>query len=363
MPRPCMSPSAGVPPSRYISAMHFDGRRTMLGTLAVVVAASLFGILGPVSRLAGDRAGVETIAFVTWRSLLGAVVVGALVAARTIRGQRLVGIRAMPARARGSLLVAVASGVILNLAVFFAFSRITVALALLGFYTYPALVTLAVVIIERRRPDRIQLAALGMATAGMAIVVLGGVDPGSGLTFDPLGLVLALVAAVAQTVYVLVSRGYGAVPIDEASFVVLGGGFLGFLAIALVTGSGAAVVSPLSNPVAWPYLVAGGVLGAGIPTTLFLLGLRWIGGVRAGILALLEPVVGALLAVVLLNESLRPIQLLGGVLVLGAAFLLQRTPSQQGPSAGPGSEPGPALPNPSGETLVGDSGARPAPLV
>jgi drug/metabolite transporter, DME family len=344
--------------------MQIEGRRAMLGTLAVVVAASLFGILGPVSRLAGDRAGVETIAFVTWRALLGAVVVGCLLAVRTSRGQSLVGVRAMSVRARASLLVAVVSGVILNLAVFVAFARITVALALLGFYTYPALVTLAVVLIERRRPDRIQLSALGMATLGMAIVVLGGVDAATGLTFDLLGLVLALVAAVAQTVYVLVSRhGYAAVPIDQASFVLLAGGALGFLLIALLTGTGPAIVSPLSNPTAWPYLVAGGVLGAGIPTTLFLLGIRWIGGVRSGILALLEPVVGALLAAIVLNESLRPIQLLGGALVLAAAFLLQRTPPQPGPRAGPGSDARPALARPLGETSGEAPVTQPAPLV
>jgi drug/metabolite transporter, DME family len=344
--------------------MQIEGRRAMLGTLSVVIAASLFGILGPVSRLAGDRAGVETIAFVTWRALLGAVVVGCLLAVRRSRGQPLVGIRAMSVRARASLLVAVVSGVILNLAVFVAFARITVALALLGFYTYPALVTLAVVLIERRRPDRIQLAALGMATLGMAIVVLGGVDPAAGLTFDLLGLVLALVAAVVQAVYVLVSRhGFAAVPIDQASFVVLAGGAIGFLGIALLTGTGAAIVSPLSNPIAWPYLVAGGVLGAGIPTTLFLLGIRWIGGVRSGILALLEPVVGALLAAVLLNESLRPVQLLGGALVLAAAFLLQRAPSQPGPQAGPGTYAQPALATPPGEASAEAPGAQPAPLV
>jgi drug/metabolite transporter (DMT)-like permease len=343
--------------------MQLDGRRTMLGTLAVVVAASLFGILGPVSRLAADRAGVETIAFVSWRSLLGAVVVGCLLAVRTLRGRPLVGIRAMSVRARSSLLVAVASGVILNLAVFVAFSRITVALALLGFYTYPALVTLAVALTERRRPHGVQLAALGMATLGMAIVVLGGLDPARGLTFDLLGLGLALLAAVAQAVYVLVSRGYATVPIDQASFVVLAGGCLGFLAIALMTGSGAAVVSPLSNPVAWPYLLAGGVLGAGIPTTLFLLGIRWIGGVRSGILALLEPVVGVLLAAVLLNESLRPIQLLGGALVLGAAVLLQRASSKPGPGVDPGSDARPVLRRPLVEPPPEDSGTQPAPLV
>lgn len=336
----------------------------MLGTLAILAAASMFGMLGPVSRLAGDRAGVETIAFVTWRSLLGAVVVGGLLAVRAARGRRLVGIRAMSVRARASLLVAIASGVILNLAIFVAFTRITVALALLGFYTYPALVTLAVVVIERRRPDRVQLVALAMATVGMAIVVLGGVDSATGLTFDLLGLGLALLAAVGQAIYVLVSRhGYAAVPVDQASFVVLGGGFVAFLAIALLTGGGPAIVAPLSNPTAWPYLIVGGVFGAGIPTTLYLLGIRWIGGVRSGILALVEPVVGALLAALLLNEILRPIQLVGGALVLAAAFLLQRAPSQPGGAAEPVPGPRPAVTGLPGEPPAGDSGVEPAPLV
>lgn len=344
--------------------MQLDGRRNTLGTLAVVVAAAMFGMLGPLSRLAGERAGVETIGFVTWRALLGAVVVGCLLVVRSLRGRPLLGIRAMSIRARVSLLAATASGVILNLAIFVAFGRITIALALLGFYTYPALVTLAVVVIERRRPDRVQLAALAMATAGMAIVVLGGVDPATGLTFDLLGLILALVAAIAQTVYVLVSRhGFAAVPIDQASFIVLAGGSLGFLAIALLTNGGGAVVGPLANPVAWPYLVAGGVFGAGIPSTLFLLGIRWIGGVRAGILALLEPVVGALLAVIILGEILRPIQVLGGALVLAAAFLLQRAPAPPSRTAGPGTAVGTDPGGTPGDGLTGRSGVEPAPLV
>lgn len=343
--------------------MPLDQRRMVLGTLAVVVAACMFGILGPVSRLASDRAGVETVAFVTWRALLGAVVVGCLVAIRTMRGRPLLGIGSIPVRAWASLLAAVACGVVLNLAVFIAFTRITVALALLGFYTYPAMVTVAVIVIERRRPDRVQLAALAMATVGMAIVVLGGVDPAVGLTFDLLGLGLALVAAVAQTGFVLVSRhGFATVPIDQASFVVLGGSFLGFLAIALLTGAGPAVAGPLSNPIAWPYVVLGGVLGAGIPTTLFLLGIRWIGGVRAGILALLEPVVGALLAALLLGESLREIQLVGGALVLGAAFLLQRAPGRSGPESEPAVDPPPILTGAPGQPSNVGSGVGPAPL-
>jgi drug/metabolite transporter (DMT)-like permease len=299
-------------------------RHVVLGTLAVVVAASLFGMLGSVSRLADERAGVGTIVFVTWRSFLGAAVVGGLIAVRVARGRPLVGPFGLPARARVSLAIAALAGIVLNLAIFVAFGRITIALALLGFYIYPALVTGAAIALERRRPDRFELLALGMALVGMAVVVLGGIDPAVGLTFDPVGLGLALLAAVAQAVFVLVSRhGFAEVPTDEASFSVLFGGFVGFLAVAFVTGNLGALGAPLGGAVAWPYLIAGGVFGAGIPTTLFLVGIRSIGGVRAGILALFEPVVGAGLAALLLGQTLRPVQLVGGALVLAAAAVLQ----------------------------------------
>lgn len=277
------------------------------------------------SRLAEENTGISTVGFVTWRALLGALVVGAVIGLRATRGRPVVGPGVLQWRGRASLAVVTLAGIVLNLAIFSAFLRVTIALALLVFYTYPALVTLVVVAIERRRPDRVQLTALAMATLGMAIVVVGGIDPATGLTFDLGGLVLAFIAATMQAVFILVSRrGYSALPTDEASFVVLAGGCLGFVAVALATGQVDALGQPFADPTGWPYLVVAGVLGAGIPTTLYMLGIRWIGGVRTGILALLEPVVGTLLAAVFLAEALRPVQVGGGLLVLVAAILLQR---------------------------------------
>lgn len=335
--------------------MPVDRRRFALGSLAVAVAATLFGTLGPLSLLANERAGVATIAFVTWRALFGSIVVALLVAVLTVRGRAFVPLGVVSHRARLALLAATVSGIVLNLAIFAAFGRIAVALALLAFYTYPALVTAAVAILERRRPDRIQIGALGLALLGMALVVLGGFDPAAGLSFDVVGLLLAFVAALSQTVFVLVSRhGYAEVPVDEASLTVLAGGFVGFLGVAVVTGQLAAVTAPIGDPAAWPYLLAGGVLGAGIPTTLYLVGVRAIGGVRTGILALIEPVVGALLAAALLDETLRPVQFVGGAMVLGAAVLLQRSPRSVGTGGSSGGV----------RTEIGDEpGLEAAPLI
>jgi drug/metabolite transporter (DMT)-like permease len=56
---------------------------------------------------------------------------------------------------------------------------------------------------------------------------------------------------------------------------------------------------------------------------LFLTAIRKIGGTRTGILMLLEPVVGVVLAGLLLGEQMGPIQAVGGVLVLAGALVLQ----------------------------------------
>jgi drug/metabolite transporter (DMT)-like permease len=56
----------------------------------------------------------------------------------------------------------------------------------------------------------------------------------------------------------------------------------------------------------------------------FLAGLTRIGPTDAATLSTLEPAMTALLAVVLLGESLAPVQILGGVLIVSAALIVAR---------------------------------------
>jgi drug/metabolite transporter (DMT)-like permease len=276
------------------------------------------------------------LGFATWRALFGAILLAVVVATTSRRGRSLVSLRKLPRRALGALALAAASGVILNLAVFIAFGRITVALALLAFYTYPALVAVVAIAIERRRPDRIELVALGLALGGMTLVVLGQLDPVAGLVVDALGLGLALLASVAQTVYITSSRGYSAIPTEQVATILLWVAVFAFVLIATATGSLDAVGEPLRNPAVWPYLLFGGLLGAGLPSLLFLVAIRLIGPIRTGILAMLEPVTGTILAALILGETLGPIQVLGGFLVIAAGVLLQRIP---GPPDAPPTHP------------------------
>src|SRR4051812_24375894 len=176
------------------------------GVLTVLFAASLFGTLGVLSRTAYSQ-GLAPFAFVAWRAGVGAI--GLWAAILLVRGRgTLLPWSAMSGRVRRAFGLAMLFGAGLNLAIFFAFSRTTIALALLGFYTYPAIVAAASIALGRERLDAGRLLALVLALVGMAFVVLGGIaagsaagGPGSAFAIDPVGLGAALVAAACQAAF------------------------------------------------------------------------------------------------------------------------------------------------------------------
>ena len=308
-----------------MATMPTPARPPIVGVLIVLTAASLFGTLGPLSRFAYD-AGMEPLAFVGWRGAIGLLATAGFVWWRIAhRGRRLTRLADLDGRARASLAVAAVMGFTLNLCMFIAFDRITVALALLGFYTYPVMVAIGNVALGREPLDRSRVVALCLAVAGMLAVVASQLDPSTGITFDFLGVGLALGAACSQAVFVILSRsGYRAVPADQAMAVVLAVTVVSSIALAIVMGASSTLVRPLDDPSVLPLLLFTGLFAAAIPSMLFLTGIRLIGGTTTGILMLFEPVVGVVLAAWLLAEGLAPIQVGGGMAILAAALILQR---------------------------------------
>jgi drug/metabolite transporter (DMT)-like permease len=317
------------------------GRSTALtGFAIVVIAASLFGTLGPLSRFAYD-AGMEPLAFVGWRAFIGLIATAAVVAWRVRRGDEvLVRWAALPARERLLLGIAALTGFTLNFAMFIAFDLVTIALALLAFYTFPAMVAVAAVALGREQLDRPKAVALVLALAGMVAVVAGQLDPEAGIEFNWLGVALALSAAVSQAVFVTISRdGYRSVPTDQAMTVIMLTTVVCAMIIAVATGAAGTLAYPLTEPSILPLVLFTGIFAAAVPSLLFLTGIRLIGGLRAGILMLIEPVVGVALAALLLEEGLQPIQLLGGAAILAAAILVQRSARDE-PEIEPAATPG-----------------------
>jgi drug/metabolite transporter (DMT)-like permease len=201
---------------------------------------------------------------------------------------------------------------------------VPIALALMLFYTYPAGVALADILLGRERATPIRLGALAVSTGGVVLVLAGGLA-GNASPISPLGILLGLTASACQVVFVTTSRtNYRSVPAAAATLVILVTASVGAIALALVVGQADGLTAPFRDARAWVPVLLAGIAGAAMASMLFLTAIRRIGGTRTGALMLLEPVVGVFLAAVLLGEALSPIQALGAALVLGGALTLQR---------------------------------------
>jgi drug/metabolite transporter (DMT)-like permease len=292
-----------------------------LGAGLGAVAAICFGTLGPATRFADD-AGVGSLALVAWRAGLGATAMLVLLfLLRGLVGRQPHAIGDVPPRERAFVAAGGLANLVLNLAMFIAFVRIEIGLALLVFYSYPAAVAAASVLWFGDRLDGLRWSALGLSIVGLGLTLAGAGGLGE---LDALGIGLAFLAAFTQAFYVLAARhGFAGIPPIEAAATTMSLAAVGYLLIAIVTGQVAGLVAPLASTAALLPVLAAGLIGAAIPTLCFITGIRMLGAPRAAILATLEPVVGVALAAWLLNEQPQPIQLVGGFLILVAAVLLQ----------------------------------------
>ncbi|MET9953743.1 EamA family transporter [Streptomyces sp. NPDC006339] len=256
-------------------------------------------------------------------------------------------VRRKPALLAGFGLLAVAG---VQACYFASISRIPVGVALLIEYLAPALVLGWVRFVQRRPVTRAAALGVVLAVGGLACVV----QVWSGLSFDLLGLLLALGAACCQVGYFVLS--------DQGSADAEPADPLGVIAYGLLVG--ALVLTVVARPwgMDWSVLTGDAHLdGTAAPAWLLLAWvvliatvLAYVTGVVsvrrlspqvAGVVACLEAVIATVLAWVLLGEHLAAPQIIGGAVVLAGAFIAQSsTPKTTGeePVAGSAADGGPA---------------------
>jgi len=221
---------------------------------------------------------------------------------------------------------------------FGAVKRMDASTTSLLLYTYPAIVFIAALALRRERADRRRLAALALAIAGTALVLLGGGGSGS---FETVGVVMALGAAVAYSTYILVADSVVPKldPFLLSALIATGGAATFWLAGVL---DGGLDVSLSAH--GWLDIAGIVLVSTILPVSAFLAGLKRVGPSTASILSCFEPVVTVSLAMALYGERLGPGQLAGGVLVLAAVILLQaKVRSDDASAHAPGPAPARAI--------------------
>ncbi len=273
---------------------------------------------------------MEALPFVAWRGLVATtsmLVVGVLLGSRVGGTARYPQLSVLSRDRRIALIVAALAGAVLNIATFAAFLLTSVAIALMCFYTYPALVTLAAVPLYGERLTRIRIGALLLSSVGLMMVVLAPLAGAGGVTVNPLGVGLALLAALCQATFILISgRGWRPMPNLHVTTVVIAMAFALSVPLTILIGQAPDLLVPFQNPQAWVWILAGAITGAAIPTTAFITGIGLIGPSRAAILMTIEPLVGVTIAALFLGEQPSLIQIIGGIAVLIGAVTLQIAP-------------------------------------
>ncbi len=181
-------------------------------------------------------------------------------------------------------------------------------------YLYPIFVAILSAIFLHEKLTRVKIIALVIAFAGTLFTV----GPGGG---QITGILLALAAAMIYSIYIIVGTNVMKhVSAVQSSMVIFASAGAVYGVLTLINGA----TFPASND-GWSAILGITVIATIIPVVTFLAGLERIGPTNAAMLSTLEPVVTVLLAGWLFGETLLPIVLLGGGLILTAVVILTRS--------------------------------------
>jgi drug/metabolite transporter (DMT)-like permease len=285
------------------------------GYAMVVGAACCWGAMAILAKLLFRDRGVDPLVLVAIRAYLATVTVFAAVA--VLRPARL---RIEQRDLWPAAVIGVAGFAANNFLYFEALHLTSVATALLLQYQAPILVALYTVLVERQPLRGRIILAMALTLVGCALVVraydLEMLRP------NLLGVLAGLGTACTFAFYILASR---------AALRTLDAWTL--LAYAYFSASlfWSAVIPPwkildygFSRGV-WGAFLAIATLGTVLPFGLFISGLKFLPPTQAGIVSMLEPVVAATAAFMILGETLFPLQILGGGLVLAGVVMVQTT--------------------------------------
>ena len=298
-------------------------RQPAIGYAMALGAGTLFAINGTVSKVILES-GLSSLRLTEVRStgaLIGLFVIILATRPEALRTNR------------RELLYLAAFGVfgvaLVQLFYFLAIHRLQIGVSLLIQYLGPLIVAVIAHFVFKEHVRRRLWVAIALALVGLTLVV----NLWSGVSLDGLGVLFSLLSACTFAGYMLFAER-GLRRRDPISLLCYGFLFASlFWSIAQpwwsfpfdVPGKSVSLLGHLSDthlPV-WALLAWMIVLGTIVPFMLIVGSMRHISATRAGIVAMVEPVVASVVAYAWLNETLSTTQLIGGLVVLLAIILAQ----------------------------------------
>ena len=205
----------------------------------------------------------------------------------------------------------------------------TVSHASLMVGTMPVILAVGATLFAHERMDRTGWFALAVSTIGAALIALGAGEASArhaATHFGPpaptiAGDLLVVLSLVIALGWVLLNKRlmerHSAIVVS--AYGTASGTVMLLLCVPLIYG-----LPPIAHVSlkAWLALAASGILCTAATTLLWNWGMTQVPASQAGVLLNMEPLIGSLLGVFILHESLGPSARIGGILILAAALVI-----------------------------------------
>lgn len=284
--------------------------KKIYGILYVVMSATFFGIMPILAKVAySGGANTETTLFL--RFSFAAIILFIYLRFKKISIKL----------KKNQLIFVFALGIIgytmMSVLLFMAYNYMSVGIATMTLYIYPAIVTILSSVIYKERINAKKIICLSLCIIGIFIMI----DLGSA-SFSTIGVILSLLASLCYSWYVLGASSNHIKSIDSyvMSFYVSLSSALATFAIGLITNN--------LNFHIEAYGLVAIVMIAFISTVValmaFLQGVKIIGPSSAAIFGTLEPIVSLILGALILGEALAFKTMLGSFLIITSMVILAK---------------------------------------
>jgi drug/metabolite transporter (DMT)-like permease len=221
------------------------------------------------------------------------------------------------------IFVAALVGVQVQLLIQFAgLARTTVSHASLMIGATPVLLAAGSAMFVHERVTSGRWLALFASMVGAGLIAFGASSGEAGAQASLSGDLLVALSLVAAVVWILITQGLMKTgrysPVIASAYVITAGTLMLIVWVVVTEGLPPVHLSART----WACVVAMGVLATTVTTYLWNWGLARVPASQAGVFLNFEPVVGALLGVILLHDVLGSYSILGGLLVIGAAIFV-----------------------------------------
>ena len=187
-------------------------------------------------------------------------------------------------------------------------------------YTAPTFVMLFSILLFGEKMTKTKGIVLLMTFVG-CILVTGLLE--GGLTFTWQGIVIGLTAGVGYALYSIfgtyaIRAGYGSLSISFYTFL------MATLTMTFLV-EPVTVVTQITEMGQWPLAISFALLTTVVPYLTYTKGLSGLPASKASVTATIEPVVAAILGIVVFHESVTMLKVTGIVLVLSSVVVMGRT--------------------------------------